>query len=386
MKAEQLACWALTPQGAALARTLAARLGGLVYVPERMALPEEHGFTRLPEAVTSAWGRHRNHVFVAATGIVVRCIAPLLEDKTRDPAVVVCDQNGRFAISLLSGHLGHANTLAADVAASLGAQAVITTATDCAELPAFDVLAAAAHCAFADVGEVKAISAALLAGQTIVVRDPLRVLDHQALAVCPQCRFGDDAAMSADAAPPAGEVAVSLAELAPRTGLLRLHPRLVHVGVGCRRGTPAAAIERAVLSALHTADVTPRALASIASATIKEDEGGLREAASRLRLPVRFFAAEDLAALPVPHPSPRAAVALQVGRVGVCEAAALLAAGQNARLLLGKQIYDAHGAHLAPERAAQGDAGMITVAVACGSAVSTQCLMPGQSCPCPKDA
>jgi precorrin-3B C17-methyltransferase len=82
------------------------------------------------DALALAFPRYRGHVFVMAIGAVVRMIAPLLESKWRDPAVVCVDEAGRFAVSVLSGHAGGANRLAEEVAAVLGAQAVVTTASD----------------------------------------------------------------------------------------------------------------------------------------------------------------------------------------------------------------------------------------------------------------
>jgi cobalamin biosynthesis protein CbiG len=285
-------------------------------------------------------------------------MAPLLAHKDGDPAVVVCDQNGRFAISLLSGHLGGANDLACEVARLLGGRAVITTGTDCADLPAFDLLAVRAGCSFADLNEVKAVSAALLAGEDILVRDPLHVLDAAALG--PQCRVAEEDTATADY-----EVAVSLSPLPPRPNLLRLHPRRIHAGVGCRRGVPGTIIERAVRQALALARITPLALAGLASASLKADEPGMGEAARALGVEMRCFSAAALAAVPVPHASAKAAEVLAVEQVGVCEAAALLSAGPGAELLLPHHVYgnEGHGGAGLDEPEEPG-AGLVTVALA----------------------
>lgn len=80
--------------------------------------------------VSELWGEGKTLIFIMATGIVVRTIAPLIKDKRIDPAVVVLDEKGEYAISLLSGHLGGANRLAKEIANFLGARPVITTASD----------------------------------------------------------------------------------------------------------------------------------------------------------------------------------------------------------------------------------------------------------------
>ncbi len=380
----ELKCWALTPQGAAIARRIAAALGGQVCLPSRLRQADEIGFDYLPGAVAAHW-RSGGHVFVAAAGIVVRCIAPLLAHKSVDPAVVVCDQNGRYAVSLLSGHLGRANELARRVAACLGGEPVITTATDSVGLPAFDVLAVRAGCTFADIGEVRGVSAALLEGKTVVVRDPLGVLDAEAVTACPLCRYvaGDDRVSArdldsgivesflndmgldlwddADRAEFAAEVVVTLSPLSARPGLLRLHPRLVHAGIGCRRGVPGSVLEQALRQALSLLDISPLSLAALATATLKADEPGLHEAGRAFGVGLRCFSAEELAAQPVPHPSDKAAAVLGVERAGVCEAAALLSAGPGASLLLEKQVFDAGGRRIGGDGSARG---IVTVALA----------------------
>ena len=111
-------------------------------------------------------------VLIMATGIVVRMIAPLLESKQSDPAVVTMDDAGRFAISLLSGHLGGANELAERCAFLTGARAVITTATDANELPSFDMLAKEQGWVIDDISCVKTLNRLLLDDEEIAVVDP----------------------------------------------------------------------------------------------------------------------------------------------------------------------------------------------------------------------
>ncbi len=134
---------ALTPQGAALARRLSRELPGAspCLPPAQAGEPGDSPFSRLSEVFREAFAQGENLVCVMAAGIVVRGIAPYLQGKDTDPAVVVVDEAGQFAVSLLSGHLGGANELARRVAKLLGGTPVITTATDVQGLPALDSLA-----------------------------------------------------------------------------------------------------------------------------------------------------------------------------------------------------------------------------------------------------
>ena len=133
----------LTPVGNALGRLIAQKLPGAVFwVPIvcQPNYPEARSFDKLKSLLAKAFLGKNPLICIMATGIVVRYLAPLLQGKDVDPAVVVVDEAGRFAISLLSGHLGGANELARTVGNLIGATPVITTATDVQGLPALDTL------------------------------------------------------------------------------------------------------------------------------------------------------------------------------------------------------------------------------------------------------
>jgi len=150
MDDQSIAVYALTKQGLAVAERVCAALPRAeMYLPESLrgqeiprpcpglrppTLPKVHWFKRLGEAVAAGFSEYKGHVFVTAAGIAVRVTAPYLQGKTRDPAVLVLDQRGRYVISLLSGHVGGANALAVHIAGKIGAEPVITTASDVEEL------------------------------------------------------------------------------------------------------------------------------------------------------------------------------------------------------------------------------------------------------------
>ena len=174
-KGRKTAVYALTKAGAEVARKIAWGLDGTeIFLPARLVATGrgEKGFVRISEAMKENFLNFPGHVAVAASGVVVRAIAPLLRDKTVDPAVVVVDQEGRFAISLLSGHLGGANELAHKTARILGARAVITTATDAAAKPSIEVLARDCGLKVENLKALSRISRMILEDEPVAVFDP----------------------------------------------------------------------------------------------------------------------------------------------------------------------------------------------------------------------
>lgn len=336
----RIAVYALTRAGVRLGRRLAAALGGEMHLPERLGPgPGELGFSSLPARVAETFGACQGHVFVCATGIAVRAIAPHLVSKATDPAVVVLDEAGRFAISLLSGHLGGANDLALTVAEAVGATPVITTATDTAGLPAVDTLARRRGLAVADAAKIKYVSAALLEGCKVALFDPedrLGARDDPALAAHFE-HLADPALIDPDQ--PAIWVHWKRPPLGRRQGrLLSLHPRVLAAGVGCRRGISADEILTALRASMEQRGLALDSLACLASIDIKAGEPGLVAAAAALGMPLVIFAASELDRVDTPSPSER--VKAEVGTASVAEAAALLAAGiRGGRLLAPKEKH-----------------------------------------------
>ncbi|MEV5436125.1 precorrin-3B C(17)-methyltransferase [Streptomyces sp. NPDC052682] len=256
------------------------------------------------DAVRTAFAQCEQLVCFLATGAVVRLVAPLLEGKTSDPGVVCVDEAGRYAVSLLGGHAGGANDLAREVGEVLGAEPVVTTATDAAGLPGLDTLG------FPVEGDVAGVTRALLDGEPVALRaevswplPPLPVAGQGAHVI---------------------RVTDRLAEGAEREVLLR-PPSLV-VGVGASRGAPAEEVLELVEGALRDAGLSAASVAELATVDAKAEEPGLLAAAERLGVPLVTYPAEELARVEVPNPSDAPLAA--VGTPSVAEAAALLRGGE----------------------------------------------------------
>jgi cobalt-precorrin 5A hydrolase / precorrin-3B C17-methyltransferase len=349
----------LTAAGAALA--------------DRLPFPHHRG--DLAERVRALWPRVDGLVLVCATGIAVRVIGPLLADKHVDPAVVCVDDQGRWAIALAGGHRG-ANDLAVHVAGLVGAEPVVTTATDGADVPALDTLVG-----FRAEGDVAGVTSAWLDGHP-----PGMTVDRDALPQWPLPSAlaelsSEPASASAvqtqlpQADPPAesgGLVQVTDRVVDPVRGEVLLRPASLVVGVGSSSGADPAGIADLVARALLDAGLSPAAVGVVASVDLKRTEPGIVALAERFGVALRTFPASTLSAMEVPNPSP--VVDAAVGTPSVAEAAALAAAGPGASLVVPKLASaDATAAvarrrrpegHLAVVGLGPGDPGWCTPAAA----------------------
>jgi cobalt-precorrin 5A hydrolase len=313
----EIAVWAITPNGAALASRIAAGVSKAdVYVAQKLAGPAGgYRFESLLPAVAECFHRYTGHVFIMATGIVVRTVAPLMIHKTQDPAVVVVDERGQFAISLLAGHLGGANRLAEQVAAAIGAKPVITTATDVNAVTAIDVLAAEAGITIENPQAIKTVNMALLTGAAVEVHDPFGRLAHR----IPNARG------LGPGGPLVPRVFVDDRLLDAPPGALILRPPSLVAGIGCNRRTAADEIRKLLLATLREAGLSRASLRGLASIDLKADEPGLIALAQELGLPIEFFGRQEINRVGGAVPTPSAMVEKHIGVKSVCEATAILA-------------------------------------------------------------
>ncbi len=257
-------------------------------------------------------------------------VSPLLEDKTVDPAVVVVDQDGRFAISLVSGHIGGANDLARKVASITGGQAVITTASDLQDKPAIDLAAKSAGLRIENSGILSRIQAAILDEEPLWIFDPdglllkhlpadhgLRVIEHRRGPGRSSGRSGD---MGFGIAFPSRCKMPQASACQPRDrNRLQQGDHF--------RGNQSDLLEKN----LRKTRLSPLSIKNFASLDIKSDERGLLDAARAFDRPIHFCARKEIEGIAVPNPSET--VARHVGARSVCEASALWSAGTRELLV-----------------------------------------------------
>jgi cobalt-precorrin 5A hydrolase / cobalt-factor III methyltransferase / precorrin-3B C17-methyltransferase len=273
------------------------------------------------EALQRAWKECDGIVIFLAVGAAVRLVAPLLEDKRRDPGVVCVDDARRFVVALVGGHGGGANVLAGRVADTLGATPVVTTASDALEIPVLDFFGSKLDFRLEKGSSLAAVGAALVSGERVNLVSERR---------WPLGPLSENVERAEEPEPPLILISDRLVDV-PRPAVIYRPPSLV-VGVGCSRGVGVMEILDLIHSSLAEPRLSEKSIAYLASIEAKSDEAGLLAAAAELGVPLRFYAAEVLSAIEVPNPSP--VVENAVGTPSVAEASVL---ASGAELVVEKQ-------------------------------------------------
>ncbi|HIR27833.1 MAG TPA: cobalt-precorrin 5A hydrolase [Candidatus Choladousia intestinigallinarum] len=323
----------------------AIRLGALFQKEYEILFYYKDGKESLKEWCGRCFSQAEALIFVGACGIAVRTIAPFLQDKTRDPAVLVMDEAGKYVISLVSGHIGGANRLALRVSESLGAEPVITTATDVNGKFAVDVFARDNGLVIDSMKAAKEISAAVLRENRVYLYcegkikgkfpEELTLWEQREL---PQEKEG---------------AVIWISPFLPEKPkedfqgtVLHLIPKAVSVGIGCRRGKSREEIQQTVLEAASLAGVMSGAFEQAASVDLKKGEPGILGFCQEWGLPYRTYSSEELSEVTGEFSS-SAFVKEITGTDNVCERAALACAGSGGRLIQRKYAKNGVTAALA---------------------------------------
>jgi len=334
----KIALLTLTDRGLVTARRIIEGLPSsvdrdLFFHEKALGQSEKQGevFRHLRDIVPRLWEEYSVLIFVMASGIVVRQIASLIERKDRDPAVLVLDEEGKFIIPLLSGHLGGANTWANQVAHQIGAQAVITTATDVRGLVAPDEYARRYGWKVEPLDHLPAVNRLLLEQSSLNIWSSYPLKPEEAWVNDKHYQFLLD-----NEKEKANVIISPFLDLTIKGNLIYLVPPILSIGVGCRRGISTEAVLEGITSAVEKIGASLKAVSGIYSIDLKSDEVGLIEAAKYLRVPFQTFPAVELQAVIEKEQLSRSNfVNEKIGVDGVCEAASLLGT-QKGRLILPK--------------------------------------------------
>lgn len=252
-------------------------------------------------------------VFIGASGIAVRAIAPFVRSKATDPAVLVIDDAAKYVIPVLSGHIGGANALAQTIASILSAQAVITTATDCNIKFAVDTWAVNNGCHIANIDSVKKISAAILNGESVGLHSDFPVEGDlpEGLICSNSTRVG---------------ICISLENKECFEHTLQLIPKQYVLGIGCRKNITYENLLRFVNSVLLEYGISREEVELIASIDLKAEEVALLSLCREWRVPFRTYSAQELSLVPGDF-AQSTFVKTTTGVDNVCERAAIKACG-----------------------------------------------------------
>ena len=306
------AIFAFSRQGCHTARRIREACQDVIWNSFTMERFEEPDFSPITQTCYGeSFGESELMVFVGSCGIAVRKIAPYVHDKRTDPAVLCVDELGTFVIPLLSGHIGGANALARKLAESLHATPVITTATDINRKFSVDTWATEHGCAISSMELAKAVSAAILEGD-IPLKSDFPIVGNLPNGVIP----GENGNLG---------IYLTITDKEPFENTLRLTPKLLHLGIGCRRGTEKEAIANAVEQVFRENGLDFRAVKCAASIDLKQDEEGLLSFCKEQNIPIHFYTAEELTALPGEF-TPSPFVRKVTGVDNVCERSALVGA------------------------------------------------------------
>ena len=287
--------------------------------------------------IAENWKTSELIIYIGATGIAVRYIAPHIHDKMTDPAVLVVDEKENFCISLISGHIGGGNEWARKVAEILGAIPVITTATDLNDVFAVDIFAKKNDLQIGERVLAKEISAKILGGEIIPIvsevliegKLPKDLRNYEPTEIENDRNYRDKADnCKGDEIDNDNELGiyVGVFNKSPFKRTLHLIPKVVCVGIGCRKGIEKKQIQDLV--EVGTTELQKYAINSISSIDLKADEKGLLEFCEEERIDFKTYTASDLEMLEGEF-SESVFVKEITGVSNVCERSAVKTSGNN---------------------------------------------------------
>ena len=272
---------------------------------------------RVPILLEKTFNKYDLHIFVAATGAVVRIIEGKFKSKDTDPAVITIDDHANFVISLLSGHLGGANEECKKIANGIGAIPVITTASDVGGKIAVDTLSQKIKAKLNDLDGAKRVTSLIVNGENVSLHLPKNIVNHDENS--------------------AGAIIVSNRK---NIEISKIIPQNIFIGIGCKRGVSKEHIIEKLKYAMDKQNLELSAIKMAASAWVKSDEIGLIDAMEELGIPIKFFDKEEILKVEDLVEERSEFVKKHIGVYGVSEPCAFLASSGKGAFLAKKIKLD----------------------------------------------
>lgn len=291
----KLTIFSFTQKGAQLSEHLTRKCNNAKdaveqYCVAAYALTGQIPFVKLSSCIQECFAFSDGLIFIGAAGIAVRAIAPYLQSKDKDSAVVVIREDSRYVISLLSGHLGGANELTDRLAKMLQAMPIITTATDTRGVFSIDLFAKKNDLIFSELSMIKKVSGALLQGESVGFISEYPVVGEwpegfceieQKLTIHIRGRLEE-------------ESIITEKSLKNEKEIVTLLPRNMVAGIGCRRGIPYERLLGFLNETMSQHGFDIRRIEKICSLDRKSDEAGLVALAKELNVPFQCFSEQEL--------------------------------------------------------------------------------------------
>jgi cobalt-precorrin 5A hydrolase len=249
----------------------------------------------LKEFTKELFEKYDNLIFIMAVGITVRVIAPYIKDKTKDPAVVSIDEKGNYVVSILSGHLGGANSLTEKIAKEINALPIITTASDVLETKSVDMIAIDEGLKINSMDKAKKITSIVVNGNKVGV---LSKVDLKETLPDEYIFYDSLEALEKDFCKNLIRGALIIdfykSKISKNIPVAYLIPKKIVIGIGCRKGKSAKKILKFINENLDEFSIFEKSVKIISSAWIKKNEEGIIQAAKLLNANVKFYDKEQI--------------------------------------------------------------------------------------------
>lgn len=313
----RLAIWSVTRGAGNLAKKIGVKLEADIYTLKKFQLENTIQIENFTDELTKKFNNYDGHIFIMATGIVIRKISCLIKSKDIDPAVLVIDEGGNFVISLLSGHIGGANELTYKVANTFSLLPIITTSSDVTGKIAIDTLSQKLNCEMESLTKAKDLTSLIVDNKKVEILLPNNV------------KIGENTNSSG----------VVIASNKKNIDIMRIYPKNLIVGVGCRRGTPKEEIFKALDEVMKKHNLAYESIKRVATVDIKADELGLLSLVEELQKELVIISREEIKEVEQRFKGSEF-VKKQTGVSCVSEPCALLASNGNGDFLEQKYIYN----------------------------------------------
>lgn len=312
----KIAIWSVTRGAGKVAKEIGANIGADIYTLKKFEIEKTIQIENFTEELTEKFNEYDGHIFIMATGIVIRKISSLIKSKDIDPAVLVIDEGKKFVISLLSGHIGGANELAYEVARTCSLLPIITTSSDVTGKIAIDTLSQKLNCEMESLTKAKDLTSLIVDNKKVEILLPNNVKMKEIN----------------------NSSGVVIASNKKNIDIMRLYPKNLIIGIGCRRGTLKEEITLALEEVMNKHNLAYESIKKIATVDIKADEEGIILLAQELKKELIIVSREEIKKVEQRFKGSEF-VKSQIGVTCVSEPCALLASNKNGEFLEQKYIH-----------------------------------------------